>query len=339
MIIVIKPEATIEQIDFITDKLKSYGYKLNVSRGVERTIIGAIGEEGALRDKPIKTFPGVENVIPILKPYKLVSRDFKKEDTVIDVRGIKIGGAELSIMAGPCSVESFEMIRETARRASSNGARILRGGAFKPRTSPYAFQGMGPEGLVYLRKAADEFGMLVVTELTDPRDLDIVAEYADIIQIGARNMQNFRLLHEVGRQEKPVLLKRGMSATIKDFLLAAEHVANEGNMNIIFCERGIRTFETETRNTLDLSCIPIIKNVSHFPIIVDPSHGTGKKECIAPMSQAAVAAGADGLMIEVHPCPEEALSDGDQSLTPDEYDALIEKVRIIAGAVGKTVAK
>lgn len=339
MIIVIKPDATGEQISFIEEKLKSYGYRLNVSKGVERTIIGAIGDESALRERPIKTLPGVEDVIPILKPYKLVSRDFKKEDTVIDIRGIKIGGNELSIMAGPCSVESYDMIRETARRARAHGSRVLRGGAFKPRTSPYSFQGMGAEALIYLRKAADEFGMAVVTELTDPRDIDIVSEYADILQIGARNMQNFRLLHEVGRQEKPILLKRGMSATIKDLLLAAEHIANEGNLKIILCERGIRTFETETRNTFDLSCIPVIKSVSHLPIIADPSHGTGKKVCIGPMSLAAVAAGADGLMIEVHPCPEEALSDGDQSLTPDEYDAVMNRVEIIAGAVGRTVAK
>ena len=339
MIIVIKPNTTKEQIEFITEKLTSYGYKLNVSTGVERTIIGAIGDENAVRDKPIKSFPGVEEVIPILKPYKLVSRDFKKDDTVIEVKGVKIGGKELAVMAGPCSIENYEMIREVARRVSARGSRILRGGAYKPRTSPYSFQGMGPKALEYMRKAADEFNMVMVTEITDPRDLDIVSEYADILQIGARNMQNFRLLHEVGRQEKPILLKRGMSATIKEFLLAAEHIAKEGNRNIILCERGIRTFETETRNTLDLSCIPIIKSVSHLPVIADPSHGTGKKVCIGPMSQATVASGADGLMIEVHTCPEEALSDGDQSLTPDEYCDIMDKVEIIAGAVGRTIAK
>lgn len=339
MIIIVKPGTSDAEVKGIEDKLMGYGFKLHVSKGVERTIIGAIGDEKILQGKAIKTLPGVEDVIPILKPYKLVSRDFKKENTVIDVRGIKIGGSELAVMAGPCSVESFEMVRETALRTSKRGARFLRGGAYKPRTSPYSFQGVGPEALTWLRKAADEFGMGVITELVDPRDLDVVCEYTDIIQIGARNMQNFRLLHEVGRQKKPVLLKRGMSATITDFLLAAEHIANEGNINIILCERGIRTFETATRNTLDLSCVPVIKNVSHLPIIVDPSHGTGKKVCIAPMSYAAVAAGADGLMIEVHPNPEEALSDGDQSLTPDEYASLMDKVEIIAGAVGKTIAK
>lgn len=339
MIIIVKPDATEKEVAGIEDKLKGYGFRLNVSKGVERTIIGAIGDEKMLQDKAIKTLPGVEDVIPILKPYKLVSRDFKKEDTIINVKGIKIGGEELTIMAGPCSVESYEMARETARRTSARGARFLRGGAYKPRTSPYSFQGVGPDALKWLRKAADEFGMGVITELVDPRDLDVVSEYTDIIQIGTRNMQNFRLLHDVGAQKKPILLKRGMSATIKDFLLAAEHIAKEGNMDIILCERGIRTFETATRNTLDLSCVPIIKNVSHLPIIVDPSHGTGKKECIGPMSLAAVAAGADGLMIEVHPCPEEALSDGDQSLTPDEYLKVMDKVEIIAGAVGKKIAR
>lgn len=339
MIIIVKPGATEKEVTGIEDKLTGYGFRLNVSKGVERTIIGAIGDEKMMQDKAIRTLPGVEEVIPILKPYKLVSRDFKKDDTIINVKGIKIGGEELVIMAGPCSVESYEMARETARTTSARGARFLRGGAYKPRTSPYSFQGVGPDALKWLRKAADEFGMGVITELVDPRDLEVVSEYTDIIQIGTRNMQNFRLLHDVGAQKKPILLKRGMSATIKDFLLAAEHIAKEGNMDIILCERGIRTFETATRNTLDLSCIPIIKNVSHLPIIVDPSHGTGKKECIGPMSLASVAAGADGLMIEVHPCPEEALSDGDQSLTPDEYLKIMDKVEIIAGAVGKKIAR
>jgi len=338
MIIVVKPNATEIEITNIQNKLKEYGYTLHVSQGAERTIIGAIGSEETLRDKPVLSIPGVESVIPILKPYKFVSRDFKSEDTVIDVKGVKIGGSELAIMAGPCSIESYEQIRVTAERASANGARILRGGAFKPRTSPYAFSGMGEEALEYMRRAADEYKMIMVTELTDPRDLEVISKYTDIIQIGARNMQNFRLLSEVGAQPKPVLLKRGMAANVNDFLLAAEYIAKEGNDKIIFCERGIRTFETATRNTLDLSIIPIIKNASHYPIIVDPSHGTGRKECIGPMALAATAAGADGLMIEVHPNPCEALSDGDQSLTPDEYDDVVNKIRKIAPAVGKTVA-
>lgn len=339
MIIVMKHDSSKNEVTNLTEYLISCGYRLTISEGVERTVIGAIGEASLLKGKQVQTFAGVEKIIPISKPYKLVSREFKQADTVIDVKGVKIGGGELAVMSGPCSVESLEQAREVAMKTSARGAKILRGGAYKPRTSPYSFQGMGPEGLIYLRKAADEFGMAVVTELTDPRDLDIVSEYADIIQIGARNMQNFRLLHEVGRQEKPVLLKRGMSATIKEFLLAAEHIAKEGNSNIILCERGIRTFETFTRNTLDLSCIPVIKNVSHLPIIADPSHGTGRIECIEPMALAAVAAGADGLMIEVHPCPDEALSDGDQSLTPDQFCKVMDKVEIIAGAVGKTIAK
>ena len=338
MIIVMKHDADQEEISNLTDHLITCGYKLTISEGVERTVIGAIGDESLLQGKQVSTFPGVNEIIPISKPYKLVSREFKKEDTVIDVKGVKIGGKELAVMSGPCSVESLDQVRTVAKATSANGSRILRGGAYKPRTSPYSFQGMGPEGLTYLRKAADEYNMIVVTEVTDPRDIEIVSEYADILQIGARNMQNFRLLHEVGAQPKPVLLKRGMSATIKEFLLAAEHIAKEGNSDIILCERGIRTFETYTRNTLDLSCVPVIKNLSHLPIIVDPSHGTGKIECIGPMALASVAAGADGLMIEVHPNPDEAWSDGDQSLTPAEYIDVMDKIKIIAKAVGKDIA-
>ncbi len=335
----IKPQATQEEVSAVTTQLEKFGYKLNISKGTERTIIGAIGDESALRDSAIKGFPAVENVIPILKPYKLVSRDFKKEDTIINVNGVQIGGEELAVMAGPCSVENQDMLMQVAENAVKNGAKILRGGAYKPRTSPYSFQGMGPEGLKYLRKAADKFGMAVVTEITDSSDIEIVAEYADILQVGARNMQNFRLLHAIGRQEKPVLLKRGMSSTINEWLLAAEHIANEGNMNIMFCERGIRTFETATRNTLDLSCVPILKELSHLPVIVDPSHGTGKLSCIPSMAMAAVASGADGLMIEVHPCPQEAWSDGDQSLTPAQFAELMKKVEVITSVVGKKVAK
>lgn len=338
MIIVMKHDAEKEEISNLTDHLIACGYKLTISEGVERTVIGAIGDESLLQGKQVSTFPGVSEIIPISKPYKLVSREFKKTDTVIDVKGVKIGGNELAVMSGPCSVESLDQVREVAAATSANGSKILRGGAYKPRTSPYSFQGMGPEGLTYLRKAADEYNMIVVTEITDPRDIEIVSEYADILQIGARNMQNFRLLHEVGAQSKPVLLKRGMSATIKEFLLAAEHIAKEGNSDIILCERGIRTFETYTRNTLDLSAVPIIKNLSHLPVIVDPSHGTGKIECIGPMALASVAAGADGLMIEVHPNPDEAWSDGDQSLTPVEYIEVMDKIKIIAKAVGKDIA-
>lgn len=337
MIIVMKANAVKEDVNALTEYLKSCGYTLTISEGIERTVVGAIGDESLLQGRQVQTFQGVEEIIPISKPYKLVSREFKHNDTIIDINGIQIGGSKLTVMSGPCSVESLEQAKTIAEKTSKSGAKILRGGAYKPRTSPYSFQGMGPEGLTFLRKAADEYGMLVVTELTDSRDIDIVSEYADILQIGARNMQNFRLLQEVGKQKKPVLLKRGLSATIKEFLLAAEHIAKEGNLNIILCERGIRTFEAFTRNTLDLSCVPVIKNVSHLPIIVDPSHGTGRIECIGPMALAAVAAGADGLMIEVHPCPDEALSDGEQSLTPNQFCEIMDKVKAIASVVGKTI--
>lgn len=337
MIIVLKPEATEHEIQHVIDKLEQYGFKTHVSRGVERTIIGAIGDERALRDKPLSTMPGVEKVVPILKPFKLVSKDFKKEPSVINIKGIKIGGTHIAVMAGPCSVESREMLYEVAERIYKAGARILRGGAFKPRTSPYAFQGLGEEGLKYLREVADAKGMLVVTELMDPRDIDLILKYTDIIQIGARNMQNFRLLKEVGKLKIPILLKRGLCSTIKEFLMAAEYIASEGNYDIILCERGIRSFDTETRNTLDLSAVPVIKSMSHLPVIVDPSHGTGRADCILPMSQAAIAAGADGLIVEVHPCPEEALSDGDQSIVPDDFDVLMKRIKVIAAAIEKHI--
>ncbi|MGA1846241.1 3-deoxy-7-phosphoheptulonate synthase [Deferribacter abyssi] len=335
MIIVMRPEATKKDIDFVVKKLTDYGFKTHLSEGVERTIIGAIGDERTLRDKPLSSLPGVEKVVPILKPYKLVSKDFKKEPTVINIKGVKIGGKHIAVMAGPCSVESRELLFEVAESIYKSGARILRGGAFKPRTSPYSFQGLGEEGLKYLREVADHYGMLVITELLDPRDLDLVAKYADILQIGARNMSNFRLLKEVGKAKIPVMLKRGMCATIKEFLMAAEYIASEGNYDIILCERGIRSFDTETRNILDLAAVPVIKNVSHLPIIVDPSHGTGRRDCILPMAQAAIAAGADGLMIEVHPRPSEALSDGDQSILPENFDVLMRRVRVIAATIEK----
>jgi len=333
MIIVLKPEATAENRDFVVDRLKSLGFQTHVSKGEERTIIGAIGDERQLRDRPLSSLPGVEKVVPILKPYKLVSKDFKKTNSEISINGIKIGGKHTTVMAGPCSVENREMLFEIVDEIYDAGARVLRGGAFKPRTSPYSFQGLGEEGLKYLREAADSKGMLVVTELMDPRDIDLICNYADIIQIGARNMQNFRLLKEVGKSGHPVLLKRGMSATIKEFLMAAEYIASESNLDIILCERGIRTFETETRNTLDLSAIPVIKNATHLPIIVDPSHGTGRRDCILPMAQAAIAAGADGLIIEVHPNPAEAMSDGDQSITPDEFATLMKRIKIISATL------
>ena len=281
--------------------------------------------------QPLEVFPGVEKVMPVLSPYKLVSRDFHPENTIVDIgKGVRIGTKEIVIMAGPCAIESREQIREVAIKVKDAGAHILRGGAYKPRTSPYSFQGLGMEGLKMLKEAADELGMPTITEVMDTRDVELVSEYSDILQIGARNMQNFSLLKEVGQTKKPVFLKRGMSSTIKDWLMAAEYIAAGGNMNIILCERGIRTFEDYTRNTLDLSAVASIKILSHLPVFVDPSHGTGRYNLVPAMSLAAIASGADGLMIEVHPRPQEALSDGPQSLIPDKFQELMEKVKKVA---------
>ena len=337
MIIVLKPNATKHQVDHLIERIKALGLKPMVSKGTERTIIGVIGSEDILRVQPLEVIPGVEKVMPVLKPYKLVSREFKPESSIVDVGGVKIGGASLVIMAGPCSVEHRQMLVETAKAVKQAGAKVLRGGAFKPRTSPYSFQGLGEEGLKLLRDVAKETGMRVVTELMDARDLELVERYADIVQIGARNMQNFELLKEVGQSRTPVLLKRGLSATITEFLLAAEYILSQGNFNVVLCERGIRTFDDQTRFTLDLNAVPVIKKLSHLPVIVDPSHGTGSWDHVAPMAKAAVAAGADGLMIEVHPNPEVALSDGPQSLLPKKFAALIKDVRKVAKAVGRTV--
>ncbi|MEK7871833.1 MAG: 3-deoxy-7-phosphoheptulonate synthase [Nitrospirota bacterium] len=337
MIIVLKPGATQQQIDHIMDKLKELGLSTHLSRGKERTIIGAIGDDRVLQNQPISRFPGVENVLPILSPFKLLSREFRNEDTVIDIDGIKIGGKKIQVMAGPCAVEKLDLLIEIAREIKDAGATVLRGGAFKPRTSPYSFQGLGQEGLEYLSEAKKKTGLPVVTELMDPRDIDQVLKCADIIQIGARNMQNFRLLKEVGRHDKPVLLKRGLSATIKEFLMSAEYIMSMGNHNVILCERGIRTFESYTRNTLDLSAIPAIKKLSHLPVIVDPSHAVGKWDLVAPMSKAAIAAGADGLIIEVHSNPEEAYSDGEESLRPDQFKTLMTDLRRIALAVDREI--
>ncbi|MBI4355170.1 MAG: 3-deoxy-7-phosphoheptulonate synthase, partial [Candidatus Omnitrophica bacterium] len=293
--------------------------------------------EDVLRVQPLEVFPGVENVMPDLKPYKLVSREFKPESSVISVGGVKIGGKQLVVMAGPCSVENRQMLLATAKAVKQAGAQVLRGGAFKPRTSPYSFQGLGEEGLKYLREAADANSLKVVTELMDVREVELVEKYADIIQIGARNMQNFNLLKAAGQSKKPVLLKRGLSSTITEFLLSAEYVLAQGNFNVILCERGIRTFETQTRFTLDLAAIPVIKELSHLPVIIDPSHSTGQWQYVAPMAKAGVAGGADGLMIEVHQKPEEALSDGAQSLLPKKFVILMREVRAVARAVGRTV--
>lgn len=338
MIIVLKPDATESQIKHIVSKVKKLGLKPMVSRGVERTIIGVIGPEDVIRSQPLEIYPGVDEVMPILKPFKLVSRDFKKEDSLIDIGGgIRIGGKKIIVMAGPCSVEKDGLLLDIATKVKKAGASVLRGGAFKPRSSPYSFQGLGEKGLKYLAKAKKKTGLLVVTELMDARELELVEKYADILQVGARNMQNFDLLKEVGRSKKAVLLKRGMSNTIKEFLMSAEYILSEGNFNVILCERGIRTFENSTRFTLDISAVPVIKKLSHLPVIVDPSHATGKWGLVGPCAKAAVACGADGLLIEVHSNPEEALSDGLQSILPGKFAQLMEDLGRVAKAVGREI--
>jgi 3-deoxy-7-phosphoheptulonate synthase len=337
MIIVLRPDATKKQIDHLIEKVKKLGLKPMVSKGVERTIIGVIGEEDVLRVQPLEAFPGVEKVMPILKPYKLVSREFKPENSIVDVEGVKIGGKKIVVMAGPCSVENFEMLLEIGKKVKKAGASILRGGAFKPRSSPYSFQGLGEEGLKFLRDVKKETGLKIVTEVMDTRDVWMVEKYADILQVGARNMQNFNLLKEVGLSKKPVLLKRGMSATVKELLMSAEYILAAGNFNCILCERGIRTFEDATRFTLDLNAVPLIKQLSHLPVIVDPSHGTGKWDLVDPMAKAAVASGADGLIVEVHPNPEEAYSDGEESLVPYRFDAMMKELRLVAKAVNRGI--
>jgi 3-deoxy-7-phosphoheptulonate synthase len=339
-IIVLKPGATQEDIRRILKKLESRDLKANISKGTERTLIGVIGDTSKVAEEEedaIRAMPGVEDVVRILKPYKLASRDFKAEDTTIDIRGNVIGGKKIQVIAGPCAVENRTMIISIAEKVKDAGASFLRGGAFKPRSSPYSFQGLGEEGLKYLSEAREKTGLPIVTELTDPRDIEVIVKYADVIQIGARNMQNFRLLLDVGTCDKPVLLKRGLSATIKEWLMAAEYIMSRGNQNVILCERGVRTFETATRNTLDISAVPLLKQLTHLPVIVDPSHGVGKWDLVAPMSKAAIAAGADGLLIEVHTNPEEALSDGEQSMKPATFKKLMEELKPIATAVGREI--
>ncbi len=339
MIIVMKPDATPQDLERVSDAIKAKGLGVNISRGKERTVVGAIGDERILTEIPLGAFQGVESVHKILQPFKLVSREFRKQDTVITFpNGVVLGGPEIQVMAGPCAVESEDQLLYVAERVKKAGAKILRGGAFKPRTSPYTFQGLGEEGLLHLAKAREKTGLLIITELMDPRDLPAMMKYTDIIQIGARNMQNFRLLSDVGEVSKPVLLKRGLSATIKEFLMAAEYIASRGNQEIILCERGIRTFETMTRNTLDLNAVPVLKSLTHLPVLVDPSHGTGRWDLVIPMARAGVAAGCDALMIEVHNNPEQAFSDGEESLIPDKFDNLMSEVRKVASAVGRFVA-
>ncbi len=336
MIIVLKPDVTNEQIEHVVSKLRGWEMDPHVSSGTERTIIGVIGDDRKLSMCPIEAIPGVERIMPILKPYKMASRDFRAQRTTIKVRDVVVGDKQVVLIAGPCSVESREQIIETAKAVKAAGAHMLRGGAYKPRTSPYAFQGLGEEGLKYLAEARDVTGLPVVTELMDTKDTELVAEYADIIQIGARNMQNFSLLKAVGCVSNPILLKRGHAATISEWLMSAEYIMHAGNQQVILCERGIRTFETATRNTLDLSAVPVVKELSHLPVIVDPSHGGGKRSLVAPLSKAAIACGTDGLAIEVHLNPEEALSDGEQSLLPQDFETLVRELRIVAEAVGRS---
>lgn len=337
MIIVLKAGATGQEVGLVEEKIRAYGLAAHTSRGVERTIIGAIGDERKMQPEAFEGMECVEKVLRILKPYKIVSRDFQKEDTVITVRGQRIGGGTVALFAGPCAVEGREMMLGIGAQVASCGASFLRGGAFKPRTSPYAFLGLGEEGLRHLAEAREATGLPVATELMDPRDIDLVVKYADVIQIGARNMQNFRLLTEVGRLDKPVILKRGLSATIMEWLMSAEYIAAEGNRQIILCERGVRTFEPSTRNTFDVSAIPVVKSLSHLPVIADPSHAAGKMSLVEPLAAAAIAAGADGVMVEVHHDPETALSDGPQSLRPDTFREVAARLKGIAAAVGKTM--
>ncbi|MCL4467837.1 MAG: 3-deoxy-7-phosphoheptulonate synthase [Deltaproteobacteria bacterium] len=337
MIIVMKPDAAKKDIEHVLKTIRDMKLRPHISKGKERTIIGAIGDERNLANIPLTTFAGVEKVMPILSPYKIVSREFKKENTLIRVNGITIGGKKIVIMAGPCSIEGREMLMAIGKSVKSSGAAILRGGAYKPRTSPYSFQGMGKEGLELLKEAKHLLKMPVVTEIMDTKDIDLISDYTDIFQVGARNMQNFSLLKELGSTNKPILLKRGLSATIKELLMSAEYIASKGNDKIILCERGIRTFETETRNTLDLNAIPVIKKLTHLPIIVDPSHGTGRRDIVATMSMAAIAAGADGIIVEVHQQPEKALSDGEQSLKPDEFKQMVKAIDRIARAIGRAI--
>src|SRR5262245_29051857 len=330
MILVIRPEATLEQIEHVIERVRELGFTPHVSRGESRTIVGVIGDETKPGAENFSAIPGVEQVLPIMKPFKLASREFHKQNSAVYVGKVKIGQGSLAMIAGPCAVESYEVLDVIAKYVKAGGANILRGGAFKPRTSPYAFQGMGEEGLKILRAVGDKYEMPVVTEVMDPRQVDMVCRYADMLQIGARNMQNFDLLKEVGQAKKPVLLKRGMSATVKDLLMSAEYVLSSGNSQVVLCERGVRTFEEYTRNLLDLASVPNIKGQSHLPVIVDPSHATGRPDLIPSMARAAVAAGADGVHVEVHCCPEKALSDGPQALLPEQYDSLMKDIRRIA---------
>ena len=338
MIIVFRKDAKEEEITDLIKRVEKLSLKAMVSRGAERTIVGVIGPEEIIRLQPLEVFPGVDKVIEILSPYKLVSKEFKKERSVITIKDdIKVGTKKIIVIAGPCAIESREQLRTVAEKVKSMGATVLRGGAFKPRSSPYAFQGMGEEGLKILKDVSLEFDIATATEVMDTRDVELVAKHTDILQIGARNMQNFNLLKEVGQTKKPVILKRGLNATIKELLMSAEYIVSEGNFNVILCERGIRTFEDFTRNTLDISAVPVMKSLSHLPVIVDPSHAGGKRFLVNPLSKAAVACGADGLLIEVHPKPHEAMCDGSQQIVPETFFQVMEELKAVAKAVNREI--
>lgn len=337
MIIVLKPHPSPEQIAHVLERIEELGFTPHLSQGVQRTIIGVIGDEEKLSAEPLQAIDGVESVLPILKPFKLASREFHAADSCFEVKGIKIGGGHLAIIAGPCAIEGEAILNEIADAVHRAGANILRGGAFKPRTSPYSFQGLGEDGLKMLQAAGERLNMPVVTEVMDPRQVELVDRYTDLFQIGARNMQNFDLLKEVGKTRRPVLLKRGMSATVKDLLMSAEYVLSQGNKQVILCERGVRSFEDSTRNMLDLSAIPNAQGQSHLPIIADPSHATGRRDLIPAMTLAAIAAGADGVHVEVHSCPEKALSDGPQALLPDQFARLMDQIRPLAELMGRRI--
>ena len=337
MILVLNPDATPEQINHVIERVEELGFKPYPIRGEFRTVIGVVGDDNAPGTDTFQALPGIEQVLPILKPFKLASRELRKADTIVSVGKTKIGGTHLAVIAGPCAVETYEFLDQIAARVKAAGANILRGGAFKPRTSPYSFQGHGEKGLQMLREAGSKYELPIVTEVMDTRHIELVCRYADMLQIGARNMQNFELLKEIGQANKPVLLKRGMSATVKDLLMSAEYILASGNPNVVLCERGVRSFEDSTRNMLDLASVPNIKGQCHLPVIVDPSHATGRRDLIPAMARAAVAAGADGVHVEVHCCPEKALSDGPQALLPEQFDALMKDVRKLAEMYSKHI--
>lgn len=337
MVVILKNNASEEQINGVISQLEKYGFQVHVSKGVQKTIIGAIGVQPDFDTRKIRILDGVSEVYRVTAPFKLASRDFKEDNTIIKIKDVEIGGNNVAIMAGPCSVESEDQIFRMAEVVSKSGAKILRGGAFKPRSSPYSFQGLGEEGLKFIRKAADHFGLLVVTEVMQISQIDTIYPYTDIFQVGARNMQNFALIKELGNTDKAIMLKRGLAATIEEWLMSAEYILSNGNKDVMLCERGIRTFETYTRNTFDLSAIPVVHKKSHLPVVADPSHATGIRDQVPPMARAAVAAGADALMIEIHDDPANALSDGPQALLPNTYLQLIEELKVIANALGRKI--